>query len=93
MGCFPLIPAYYTAVCLEDAARAVFSASMLIGIILFVPITAAVKYFMALAVILLNSRAFIRSNPVLSRFEVFQPFEILKKHLRYIKKDLRTGRI
>ncbi len=58
MGCFPLIPAYYTAVCLEDAARAVFSASMLIGIILFVPITAAVKYFMALAVILLTVRLF-----------------------------------
>lgn len=58
MGCFPLIPAYFTAVCLEDAARGVLSAAMLVGIILFVPITAAVKYLMVLAVILITIKLF-----------------------------------
>ena len=58
MGCFPLIPAYYTAVCLEDAARGMFSIAMLAGIILFVPVTAAVKYLMALAVILVTIKLF-----------------------------------
>ncbi len=58
MGCFPLIPAYFTAVCLEDAARGMLAASMLAGIILFVPITAAVKYLMTLGVILITVRLF-----------------------------------
>ena len=35
MGCFPLIPAFFTAVCLEDAARLALSAAMFVGIILF----------------------------------------------------------
>ena len=58
MGCFPLIPAYYTAVCLEDAARGMFSIAMLAGIILFVPVTAAVKYLMAMVVILFTMKLF-----------------------------------
>ncbi len=58
MGCFPLIPAYYTAVCLEDAARGLFSIAMLAGIIIFVPVTAAVKYLMALTVILITVKLF-----------------------------------
>ena len=58
MGCFPLIPAYYTAVCLEDTARGLLSLAMLAGIILFVPLTAAVKYLMALMVILITVKLF-----------------------------------
>lgn len=58
MGCFPLIPAYFTAVCLEDAARGVLSAAMFAGIVLFVPVTAAVKYMMALTVILVTVKLF-----------------------------------
>lgn len=58
MGCFPLIPAYFTAVCLEDAARGMLALSMLIGIILFVPITAAVKYLMTMAVIFITVKMF-----------------------------------
>ncbi len=58
MGCFPLIPAYFTAVCLEDAARGMFSIAMLAGIIMFVPVTAAVKYLMAMAVILITVKLF-----------------------------------
>ncbi len=58
MGCFPLIPAYYTAVCLEDTGRVALSAAMALGIALSVPVTAAVKYFMALSVTLLTIKLF-----------------------------------
>lgn len=58
MGCFPLIPAYFTAVCLEDTARGVLCAAVFAGIILFVPVTAAVKYLMALMVILITVKLF-----------------------------------
>lgn len=58
MGCFPLIPAFFTAVCLEDAARGAIYAAMLAGIILFVPIAAAVKYLMAMLVIVITIRLF-----------------------------------
>ncbi|MDE7313505.1 MAG: SpoIIE family protein phosphatase [Eubacterium sp.] len=58
MGCYPLIPAFFTAVCLEDAARAALSTAMFLGIVLFVPLTAAVKYLMAMAVILITIKLF-----------------------------------
>jgi len=58
MGCFPLIPAFFTAVCLEDAARGALAAAMFLGIVLFVPITAAVKYLMAMIVIFITVRLF-----------------------------------
>lgn len=58
MGCFPLIPAFFTAVCLEDAARGALTAAMFLGIVLFVPITAAVKYLMAMIVILITIKLF-----------------------------------
>jgi len=58
MGCFPLIPAFFTAVCLEDAARLALSAAMFVGIILFVPIAAAVKYLMVIVVILITIKLF-----------------------------------
>lgn len=58
MGCYPLIPAFFTAVCLEDAARMALSAAMFLGIVLFVPITAAVKYLMAMGVILITIKLF-----------------------------------
>lgn len=58
MGCFPLVPAYFTAICLEDAMRGLFSLAMLAGIVLFVPLTAAVKYLMALLVIWITIKLF-----------------------------------
>ncbi len=58
MGCFPLIPAFFTAVCLEDAARGALCAAMFTGIVLFVPIAAAVKYLMAIFVILVTIKLF-----------------------------------
>ncbi len=58
MGCFPLIPAFFTAVCLEDAARGALFAAIFTGIVLFVPIAAAVKYLMAVAVILVTIKLF-----------------------------------
>lgn len=58
MGCYPLIPAFFTAVCLEDAARMALSAAMFLGIVVFVPITAAVKYLMAMGVILITIKLF-----------------------------------
>ena len=58
MGCFPLIPAFFTAVCLEDAARAALGTAMFLGIVLFVPLAAAVKYLMAMAVILITIKLF-----------------------------------
>ncbi len=58
MGCFPLIPAFFTAVCLEDAARGTLFAAIFTGIVLFVPIAAAVKYLMAVAVILVTIKLF-----------------------------------
>lgn len=58
MGCFPLIPAFFTAVCLEDAARGALAAAMFLGIVMFVPIAAAVKYLMAMIVILITIKLF-----------------------------------
>ena len=58
MGCFPLIPAFFTAVCLEDAARGALGAAMFLGIVLFVPITAAVKYLLAMLIIWITVRLF-----------------------------------
>ena len=58
MGCFPLIPAFFTAVCLEDAARGALSAAMFLGIVLFVPITAAVKYLLGMLIIWITIRLF-----------------------------------
>lgn len=58
MGCFPIIPAYFTAACLADAAYGMMSVAMLAGIVLFVPVTAAVKYLMALMVILVTIKLF-----------------------------------
>lgn len=58
MGCFPLIPAFFTAVCLEDAARIALSTAMFAGIVLFVPLAAAVKYLMAMAVICITIKLF-----------------------------------
>lgn len=57
-GCFPLIPAYFTAVYLEDASRGMQSIALLAGLVVFVPVTSAVKYLMAMLVIMVTIRLF-----------------------------------
>ena len=44
MGCYPLVPAYFTALYLEQVNGVVLLAFMYIGMTLFMPLTAAVKY-------------------------------------------------
>ncbi len=51
MGCYPLVPAYFAALYLEQVSTPVLLGMMYIGIFLFMPLTAGVKYAMALLVI------------------------------------------
>lgn len=48
LGCFPLIPAFFAAVYLEERGRWLLSIGMLTGMVAFLPITAIAKYGMAL---------------------------------------------
>lgn len=56
MGCYPLVPAYFAAMYLEHMNTWVLLGFMYIGMIFFMPLTAAVKY----GVILLISAGAIR---------------------------------
>lgn len=51
MGCYPLVPAYFAALYLEQVSAPLLLGIMYIGMFLFMPLTAAVKYAMALLVI------------------------------------------
>lgn len=50
MGCYPVIPAYFAAVYLEEQGRWLLSIGMLTGLIAFLPITVIAKYAMAILV-------------------------------------------
>lgn len=50
MGCYPLIPAYFAALYLEHISGVMLMGFMYIGMVLFMPITAVVKYAVALLV-------------------------------------------
>lgn len=50
-GCFPFIPAFFTAAYLEPGGRAWVALSMLCGMAFILPMTAMVKYTMALLII------------------------------------------
>ena len=50
LGCYPLVPAYFTAAVLEDANAVWMTAVMYIGMLCFMPLTAMVKYAVALIV-------------------------------------------
>lgn len=52
MGCYPLVPAYFAALCLEQVSVPVLMGIMYIGMLLFMPLAVAVKYAVAIAVIL-----------------------------------------
>ena len=56
MGCYPLIPAFFAAVYLEEPCRWLLSAGMLTGMAAFVPITAIAKYAMAILIIAITVR-------------------------------------
>lgn len=51
MGCYPFVPAYFAALCLEPVSRSMLLGIMYIGMFLFMPLTAGVKYAMALLLI------------------------------------------
>lgn len=52
MECYPLVPAWFAALYLEDANALLLTGLMYIGMIFFMPLTAAVKYAVAVLVIL-----------------------------------------
>lgn len=52
MGCYPLVPAYFAALYLEQVNGFLLLGIMYIGMFLFMPITAVVKYAVTLLVIL-----------------------------------------
>lgn len=52
MGCYPLVPAYFAALYLEEANAPVLLGLMYIGMVVFMPLTAGVKYAVVLPVIL-----------------------------------------
>lgn len=52
MGCYPLIPAYFAAVYLEETARKVIIFATVFGMLLFLPMEAIARYGMAILVIL-----------------------------------------
>ena len=49
-GCYPIIPAYFAAVYLQDQGRAAFTFFLYLGMVLFLPITQTAKYAMAVLV-------------------------------------------
>ncbi len=49
-GCYPLIPAYFAAGCLEGPGRMLLAVMMFLGMAVFLPITVMVKYAMAILV-------------------------------------------
>lgn len=51
LGCYPLVPAYFAAVYLEEQGRWLLSIGMLVGMAAFLPITSIAKYGMSLLVI------------------------------------------
>ena len=51
MGCYPLVPAYFAALYLEEVNTVLLLGMMYIGMLVFMPITAVVKYVVALLVI------------------------------------------
>ena len=50
MGCYPLAPAYFAAAFLEGVNGVWMTAAMYIGMLYFMPLTATVKYAVALLV-------------------------------------------
>lgn len=52
MGCYPLVPAYFAALYLEQVSGPILLGLMYIGIFVFMPVTAAVKYAVALLVVM-----------------------------------------
>ena len=56
MGCYPLVPAYFAALYLEQVRGPMLLGMMYIGMFLFMPATAVVKYAVALLVILVIIR-------------------------------------
>ena len=52
MGCYPLVPAYFTALYLEQVNGVMLLAFMYIGMTIFMPLTAAVKYGVTLIVMI-----------------------------------------
>ena len=50
MGCYPLAPAYFAAAFLEEISGVWLTAAMYIGMLYFMPLTATVKYAVALLV-------------------------------------------
>lgn len=51
MGCYPLVPAYFAALYLEQVSTPLLLGMMYVGIFVFMPLTAAVKYAMVLLII------------------------------------------
>ena len=51
MGCYPLVPAFFAAVYLEEQGRWLLSMGMLTGMVAFLPITVIAKYAMSLLLI------------------------------------------
>lgn len=46
-GCYPIIPAYFAAVYLQDSGRALFTIFAYLGMMIFLPVTQMAKYAMA----------------------------------------------
>lgn len=56
MGCYPLIPAYFAAVYMDETGRWLISIGMLAGMLAFLPITVIAKYTMVILVIAVTVR-------------------------------------
>ena len=56
MGCYPLVPAFFAAVYLEEQGRWLLSVGMLAGMAAFLPISVIAKYAMSLLVITIAVR-------------------------------------
>lgn len=62
MGCYPLVPAYFAALYLENVSGIFLLGCMYIGMAAFMPLTAAVKYGLALLVCAGSIRIVIWAN-------------------------------
>ena len=56
LGCYPLVPAYFTALYLEEIKSAWLVAIMYLGMLLFMPLTATVKYMITILTIVASVR-------------------------------------
>ena len=88
MGCYPVIPAYFAAVYLEEQGRWLLSIGMLTGLIAFLPITVIAKYAMAILVAAVT----IRLSEWVDKCGPAEDRPRFKRHRSHLRQDSTSCR-